>query len=135
MQELQLYVCICRSYTSNIIGPIFFRTRCSVKFGSSAGASNATELFTPPYPSPGALLPGSPLGALSQDLYIGSHSCADHDWGSSPPNVISWPRPCVVVECDRSAVKPATHRPILTANTVDRQCWPCLAGFNDTWLR
>jgi len=28
VQELQLYICICQSYTKNIIGSIFFRTRC-----------------------------------------------------------------------------------------------------------
>jgi len=28
MQELQLYICICQSYTKNIIASIFFRTPC-----------------------------------------------------------------------------------------------------------
>jgi len=36
---------------------------------------------------------GIPTGGSTTDPYMGSQSCARHDQGSSPPNVISWPRP------------------------------------------
>jgi len=50
----------------------------------------------------GVLSPGSPpahahqghtAGGSAPDPYISSQSHARHDQGSSPPNVISWPRP------------------------------------------
>jgi len=68
----------------------------SVKFGSSAKASNATELSAsrglrfPDLPC-GALPPVLLLGAPPPDPYIGSRSRARHDGGSSPPNA-TWPR-------------------------------------------
>ena len=68
------------------------------KFGSSAGASNATELSAsgglhPLTPHRG-LCPLDPRwGLRPQSPGIGSRSRARHGRGSSPSNVIYWPRP------------------------------------------
>jgi len=86
------------------------------------------------------------MGALPQTPVIGSRSRARHARGSSPPNMILWPHPWLLVHpahyinpCTHSITHPPTvsHSGVYQSSSMSPQKCPFATGIwalSNTWL-